>query len=372
MVDKVREKANKRRAEIQNKKRKIVTAIISVIILIVFCIIYTSLIRPKKVVETGGQPMEEQNDEFIEQDILNNEIEDDPTKPLDENVVNENEIKESKVTNEKEITENTNKYYIKINNQMNTVTIYTKNLDGNYTVPVKAMVCSIGTATPTGGKYKMTGIKHSFHTLFGHTPGTYVYGQYSTSIVGNILFHSVPYTIKGDPSTLEYWEYDKLGTKASAGCIRLTVRDAKWIYDNISKGTIVEFYYNSNPGPLGKPSAQKISGNVDCRGWDPTDPNPNNPWKKGKTQNTENKNEQKQNNQVEKNQNMQNINSTNKNNVNNQNTNVQDENTLNTNKQNINMQNTNTQSTNLQNTNAKNNDTQNLETKSKQTNTNDV
>ena len=375
MVDKVREKANKRRAEIQNKKRKIVTAIISVIILIVFCIIYTSLIRPKKVVETGGQPMEEQNDEFIEQDILNNEIEDDPTKPLDENVVNENEIKESKVTNEKEITENTNKYYIKINNQMNTVTIYTKNSDGNYTVPVKAMVCSIGTATPTGGKYKMTGVKHSFHTLFGHTPGTYVYGQYSTSIVGNILFHSVPYTIKGDPSTLEYWEYDKLGTKASAGCIRLTVRDAKWIYDNISKGTIVEFYYNSNPGPLGKPSAQKISGNVDCRGWDPTDPNPNNPWKKGKKQNTENKNEQKQNNQVEKNQNMQNINSTNKNNVNNQNnqnTNVQDENKLSTNKQNINMQNTNTQSTNEQNTNAKNNDTQNLKTKSKQINTNDV
>ena len=365
MADKVREKVNKRRAEIQNKKRKIVTAIISVIILIAFCIIYTSLIRPKKVVETGGQPMEEQNDEFIEQNILNNEIEDDPTKPLDENVVNENEIKESKVTNEKEITENTNKYYIKINNQMNTVTIYTKNSDGNYTVPVKAMVCSIGTATPTGGKYKMTGVKHSFHTLFGHTPGTYVYGQYSTSIVGNILFHSVPYTIKGDPSTLEYWEYDKLGTKASAGCIRLTVRDAKWIYDNISKGTIVEFYYNSNPGPLGKPSAQKISGNVDCRGWDPTDPNPNNPWKKGKKQNTENKNEQKQNNQAEKNQNMQNINSTNKNNVNNQNTNVQDENTLNTNKQNINMQNTNTQSTNLQNTNAKNNDTQNLETKSK-------
>ena len=343
MADKVREKVNKRRAEIQNKKRKIVTAIIAVIILIAFCIIYTSLIRPKKTVETGEQPMEEPNDEFIEENILDNEIEDDPTEPLDEN-----EIKESKVTNEKEVKANTNKYYIKINNQMNTVTIYTKDSDGNYTVPVKAMICSIGTATPTEGKYKMTGIKHSFHTLFGHTPGTYVYGQYSTSIVGNILFHSVPYTTKGDPSTLEYWEYDKLGTKASAGCIRLTVRDAKWIYDNISKGTIVEFYYSSNPGPLGKPAAQKISGNVECRGWDPTDPNPNNPWKKEKIQNSENKNEQNKSNKTEENQNTQNINSTNKNNINTQNNNIRNENI-----QNENIQNTNVQINNIQNTETK-------------------
>lgn len=29
----------------------------------------------------------------------------------------------------------------------------------------------------------------------------------------------------------------------------------------------------------GKPSAQKISSNTECRNWDPTDPSPNNPWK---------------------------------------------------------------------------------------------
>lgn len=172
------------------------------------------------------------------------------------------------------------KYYIKVNNTTNTVIIYTKNEDGNYIVPEKTMICSTGRATPLSGKYTIPGMKRRWHTLFGHTPGTYVYGQYITQITGNILFHSVTYTKNGDPSSLEYVEYDKLGTEASAGCIRLTVEDAKWIYDNVETGTTVEFYCDLDPGPLGKPSSQKISDNIEFRGWDPTDPDPNNPWKK--------------------------------------------------------------------------------------------
>ena len=168
------------------------------------------------------------------------------------------------------------KYYIKVNNQANVVTIYTKDKNGNYTVPYKAMICSIGKATPTGGVYTIPG-KTWDRWTWGQMEGG-VWAQYYVRIKGSILFHSVPYTSK-DKSTLEYWEYDKLGTKASAGCIRLTVRDAKWIYDNCPAGTQVEFYYDSNPGPLGKPSAQKISGEESVRGWDPTDPASGNPWK---------------------------------------------------------------------------------------------
>ncbi|MGX8692990.1 MAG: hypothetical protein ACSW8E_04440, partial [Clostridia bacterium] len=40
----------------------------------------------------------------------------------------------------------------------------------------------------------------------------------------------------------------------------------------------VSFYCNPDPGPLGKPSAPQISDNERCRDWDPTDPDPNNPW----------------------------------------------------------------------------------------------
>lgn len=277
----------------EKKKIYIIISII-VAILIISGIVYLN-IKENKTIETDGQAMEEENIE--EPEIDGNELNEiaEETEPVDENVIDENAVKESKVENEKEIKENKNKYYVKVNNTANVVTIYTKDAEGNYTVPVKAMICSIGTATPTSGKYKLNGTKHRWHTLFGHTPGTYVYGQYTTAIVGNILFHSVPYTTKGDPSTLEYQEYDKLGTKASAGCIRLTVQDAAWIYNNISTGTIVEFYNDSNPGPLGKPGAQKISGNTVCRGWDPTDPDSRSPWKNGgnttETTNNNTKNE---------------------------------------------------------------------------------
>ena len=69
------------------------------------------------------------------------------------------------------------------------------------------------------------------------------------------------------------------GTSASAGCIRLQVTDSKWIFDNCPSGTKVEFYSSKNPGPLGKPTFIEISNNIEKRNWDPTDPNPNNPWK---------------------------------------------------------------------------------------------
>lgn len=162
-------------------------------------------------------------------------------------------------------------YYIKVNYEANVVTVYEKN--GNNLTPIKAMICSCGTATPKGGTYSLN-YKYRWLALFGG-----VYGQYCSRIVGNILFHSVPYTRNGDASSLEFWEYDKLGTSASAGCIRLKVEDAKWIYDNCQSGTEVEFYASSDPGPLGKPSSMHLTELFeDLRGWDPTDPNSNNPW----------------------------------------------------------------------------------------------
>lgn len=165
-------------------------------------------------------------------------------------------------------------YYIKINRSANAITVYTTDANGNYTVPVKSMICSTGYASPTGGIYSTKKIG-TWHTLFGG-----VYGQYCTQITGNILFHSVPYLRRGDNSSLEYWAYDRLGTTASAGCVRLTTADAQWIYYNCNNGTKVEFYSSATPGPLGKPTATKISAESSpYKNWDPTDPNPNNPWR---------------------------------------------------------------------------------------------
>ena len=184
----------------------------------------------------------------------------------------EEESKDDKNNSSKKSTP---KYYIKVNYGAQVVNIYTKDENGEYTVPVKAMVCSTGTHTPTSGVYTI-GYRWTWLRMIGD-----VYGHYVTQITGDILFHSVPYLEKGNHSSLEWWAYDMLGTKASLGCVRLTTIDAKWIFDNIGSGTKVEFYSSSNPGPLGKPTARKISNAPsNVKGWDPTDPDKNNPWPK--------------------------------------------------------------------------------------------
>ena len=264
----------------RKKEIKIIVLLISILVIISLVIITTKKIiknqktEDSKIMSTFSETVDEPNNADEESaDVAENEDSElEMVNPEDtswdeeaeDTKVDEKEEKKAKTTS-------TAQYYIKINYTSNVVTIYTKDAEGNYTVPVKALVCSTGVATPTSGVYKMSN-KYRWHLLNGG-----VYGQYCTRITGHILFHSVPYSTNA-PDSLKYTAYDKLGTKASAGCIRLTVQDAMWIYNNCPSGTYVEFYGASDPGPLGKPSARKISSNVECRNWDPTDPDPKNPW----------------------------------------------------------------------------------------------
>lgn len=162
-------------------------------------------------------------------------------------------------------------YHLTVNLAQNIVTVYDKDATGAYTVPVKGFICSVGDDTPTSGTYGISD-KYTWRALFGN-----VYGQYATRITGHILFHSVPYE-KQQKDKLEYWEYNKLGTKASMGCIRLTVEDAKWIYDYCGKGTKVTFFSSDNPEPITPKKPAYIDPNDAKRGWDPTDPDMYNPW----------------------------------------------------------------------------------------------
>lgn len=165
-------------------------------------------------------------------------------------------------------------YLIKVNRAANCVTVYSKDADGHYTVPIKAIVCSTAKdkeSTPLG-TFK-TSEKYDWRLMVDGT-----YSQYAYRIEGEIMFHSVP-CFKQDKSRLEVEEYNKLGQPASLGCIRMTVRDTKWIYDNCPPGTTVVIYDDeSNPGPLGKPESIKIPEDSEYSGWDPTDPDPENPW----------------------------------------------------------------------------------------------
>lgn len=179
-------------------------------------------------------------------------------------------------TSETETTMTSDKYpyLVKVNRVLNCVTVYTKDSNGKFTVPYKSMACSTGkyiNNTPLG-TFKVS----SRYTWRLMVDGTH--SQYATRFYGGILFHSVP-CYSPHKNQLEYEEFNKLGSPASLGCVRLNVQDAKWIYDNCPYGTTVIVYDDeTSPGPLGKPSVIKIPEDSPYRGWDPTDPDPSNPW----------------------------------------------------------------------------------------------
>ena len=99
---------------------------------------------------------------------------------------------------------------------------------------VKKMKCSTGkdnTPTPTGTYQAQgrTGDEWYYFKDFN------CYAKWATRIVGGILFHSITFNShKGRSGSTR-----SLGRKASHGCIRLSIEDAKWIYDNCPTGTTV-------------------------------------------------------------------------------------------------------------------------------------
>lgn len=160
-------------------------------------------------------------------------------------------------------------YVIKVNLGTNCVTIYK---DGE---PVKAMICSPSNETPVGTFY--TPQKYRWHEMIGNC-----YAQYCTRITTGILFHSVWYYRNGDKSTMSVSAYNVMGNKASHGCVRLLCIDAKWIYDHCALGTkVVTFRGTKKDDPLGRPSFTPINTGA-FMSWDPTDPDPKNPYQKKK------------------------------------------------------------------------------------------
>lgn len=155
------------------------------------------------------------------------------------------------------------KYYIVVYTGSQSTVVYGKDASGAYNQIIKCFTCSTGKdSSPTRtGIYKVRA-KYLWRLLVGN-----VYGQYSSSIGSSYLFHSVPYD-KIDPSTIDDAEYDKLGSPASHGCIRLCVRDSKWIYDNVPIGTQVNIVRKE--GPSGEPIPQRNHDKL-YNGWDPSD-----------------------------------------------------------------------------------------------------
>lgn len=167
-------------------------------------------------------------------------------------------------------------FMIRINRARNFAIAYGVDKDGRYSVPYKAFVCSTGLNegdTPTG-VFTMSD-KYTWRLMVD-----YSYAQYAIRISGPIMLHSVPYYHQSKDS-LESEEYNKLGEPASLGCVRFNVKSIKWIYDNCPAGsTVVVYDAEDEIPPIKIPNVKKIDLEDSRAGWDPTDPDPDNPWKK--------------------------------------------------------------------------------------------
>ena len=155
-------------------------------------------------------------------------------------------------------------YKLTVNRVKCQVTAYAANETGNYCIPVKTFTCSVGkAATPTHVGTYQTLRKSNPVELMGPS-----WGKYGTQINAyGDWFHSVACS-KPDPTySLAAGNYNMLGQPASHGCVRLCVRDAKWIYDNCGLYTTV-VVSDTEYTPFDKVPTIKIPAG---QNWDPTD-----------------------------------------------------------------------------------------------------
>jgi len=155
-------------------------------------------------------------------------------------------------------------YRIIIDESAQVLSVMAPDSDGAYTVIVTQMICSTGS--------KKGCFPYGAYEIYDKSQwmlsSVQTYFRYACRFNGPYLIHSVTYE-RIDNHTLIPESYQDLGEPVSAGCIRLSVRDAKWIYDHCSLGTVVDYR------DTGGPPVTKLTALPELEIWmdfDPTDP----------------------------------------------------------------------------------------------------
>ncbi|EJT6475283.1 TPA: L,D-transpeptidase [Clostridium perfringens] len=133
--------------------------------------------------------------------------------------------------NQFDITSNTN-YLVFVNIAEQKTYVY-EGSKNDWTLD-KTFTCSTGIEgkeTPVGVFTVQNRAPWFFSPKYGQG------GKYYVQFMGNYLFHSIPFdsdkTTVSDPT---------LGVPSSHGCIRLSVKDSKWLYDNVQNGSKIIIY----------------------------------------------------------------------------------------------------------------------------------
>ena len=124
----------------------------------------------------------------------------------------------------------TSKYGIAVSIDKQKVYVYENNK------LIKSMICSTGVEgsdTPLGKYNIITRAEWFFSPQYQEG------GKYYLQFMGDFLFHSVP--CDRNKNVIPE-EENKLGFKASHGCIRLSMDDSKWLYYTVPNQTDVVIY----------------------------------------------------------------------------------------------------------------------------------
>jgi len=126
-------------------------------------------------------------------------------------------------------------YFVEVDVANQLIKIFRRDANQEFTDLYKIFTASTGTPSfPSDvGTWTLTGRT----ARWAHFP-TWGggYAQYWTRINSSIAFHSFLY---GSDRRINMRSVNRLGKTASHGCIRLTIQDAKWIYDNLGQGVEV-------------------------------------------------------------------------------------------------------------------------------------
>jgi lipoprotein-anchoring transpeptidase ErfK/SrfK len=171
---------------------------------------------------------EKENTEKNQGSIENNE------KYSNKATNNQGQNSSQTVNTQKDATKTTNirpkTFKIVVDTDLQKVFIYDKVSNKLY----KEFICSTGIDgkdETVKGNFKIQDRGYSFFNP-KYQDGAYYWVRFYKTY----LFHSIPFD--KNEKVIEK-EAAKLGEKASHGCVRLSIEEAKWFYDNIPKGTEV-------------------------------------------------------------------------------------------------------------------------------------
>lgn len=136
-----------------NKQKLILISVILVLLVVIITIIVKTVSdRKSEQVYAKQDKIQNLYENSEENDILLVNVEENVVL---ENQVIENEVVEIKTEEPKTSNTGKTKYKLEVNCEQNVVNVYTKDANGEYTNCVKAMLCSVGPATPTSGTYSL-------------------------------------------------------------------------------------------------------------------------------------------------------------------------------------------------------------------------